>query len=109
MPMAVKRSGTLFAATLPRWARHKPGTPLCFGDTPGVVADEDREFIAQAAGLLPPEPWDETTWKAWTDVVKEASGRKGKGLFMPLRLALTGQPHGPELACAVAADGARKG
>lgn len=71
---------------------------IVFGDSPGVVADEDREFIAQAAGLLPSEPWDETTWKAWTDAAKDASGRKGKQLFMPLRLALTGQPHGPELA-----------
>jgi glutamyl-tRNA synthetase len=39
-----------------------------------------------------------TTWKAWTDAVKSATGRKGKALFMPLRLALTGLDHGPELA-----------
>lgn len=68
------------------------GAPRC------EIADDDREFVAQAAGLLPPEPWDANTWKTWTDAVKEATGRKGKGLFMPLRLALTGLPHGPELA-----------
>ncbi len=45
-----------------------------------------------------PEPWDSTTWKSWTDAVKAASDRKGKALFMPLRLALTGLDHGPELA-----------
>ena len=55
-------------------------------------------FIAAARGLLPPEPWDGTTWKTWTEAVKAATGRKGKALFMPLRLALTGLDHGPELA-----------
>ncbi|WP_108882104.1 glutamate--tRNA ligase [Anderseniella sp. Alg231-50] len=68
------------------------------GHVTGEIADEDREFISQAAGLLPEEPWDDTSWKTWTDAVKQATGRKGKGLFMPLRLALTGKPHGPELA-----------
>ena len=38
------------------------------------------------------------TWKSWTEAVKNATGVKGKALFMPLRLALTGQEHGPELA-----------
>jgi glutamyl-tRNA synthetase len=63
-----------------------------------LIADEDQEFIAQARNTLPPEPWDGTTWKTWTDAVKMATGRKGKQLFMPLRLALTGLDHGPELA-----------
>jgi len=63
-----------------------------------VVADEDREFIAQAFALLPPQPYDAGTWAAWTGSVKEATGRKGKGLFMPLRLAVTGQARGPEMA-----------
>lgn len=58
---------------------------------------EDAAFAAQAATLLPPEPWDQTTWGAWANAVKEASGRKGKALFHPLRLALTGREHGPEL------------
>jgi glutamyl-tRNA synthetase len=64
----------------------------------GVVADEDRAFIASARAALPPEPWDSGTWKIWTDAVKAATDRKGKTLFMPLRLALTGLDHGPELA-----------
>lgn len=62
-----------------------------------VVDDEDKEFIAQAKTLLPSEPWDETTWGAWTGALKEATGRKGKTLFMPLRMALTGRHDGPEL------------
>ncbi len=63
-----------------------------------VVADEDREFVAQAMALLPEGPFDDTTWSSWTSAVKEATGRKGKALFMPLRLALTGQKNGPEMA-----------
>ncbi|MCC6598161.1 MAG: glutamate--tRNA ligase [Alphaproteobacteria bacterium] len=59
---------------------------------------EDSEFIAQAATLLPPVPWDQTTWSVWTNAVKEQTGRKGKQLFMPLRQALTGKEHGPELS-----------
>ena len=63
-----------------------------------VIDDEDAEFIAVAMTLLPEGPLDETSWSAWTTAVKEETGRKGKGLFMPLRKALTGQAHGPEMA-----------
>lgn len=58
---------------------------------------EDQDFIAAAAALLPETPWDENTWGEWTKIVKEETGRKGKELFMPLRQALTGMSHGPEL------------
>jgi len=59
---------------------------------------EDAEFTAAAAQVMPPAPWNENTWKEWTEAVKAATGRKGKNLFMPLRKALTGMDHGPELA-----------
>lgn len=59
---------------------------------------EDPDFIAEAATLLPPAPWDQSTWSVWTNAVKDKTGRKGKQLFMPLRQALTGMEHGPELA-----------
>ena len=62
------------------------------------IAAEDREFLRLAAALLPPEPWSQTSWREWTDALKEKSGRKGKALFMPLRMALTGLEHGPEMA-----------
>jgi len=58
----------------------------------------DAAFCAQAAALLPPEPFDATTWKSWTAAVSAATGLKGRALFMPLRQALTAQDHGPELA-----------
>lgn len=63
-----------------------------------IIDDADKDFIAQVASLLPETPWDETTWKLWVDTIKENTDRKGKNLFMPLRKALTGMEHGPELA-----------
>lgn len=58
---------------------------------------ENAKLCREAAALLPPEPWDETTWSVWSAAVKDATGAKGKALFRPLRLALTGREHGPEL------------
>ena len=63
----------------------------------GIAAPEDRDFLAQAIALLPDEPFDEQTWSVWIEALKTSTGRKGKSLFMPLRLGLTGLEHGPEL------------
>lgn len=73
------------------WAR------VAAGKITPVVAAEDRDFLQAAADLLPEEPWDDATWGAWCEAVKAATGRKGKPLFLPLRLALTGLDHGPEM------------
>ena len=69
------------------------------------LSDKDHRLIASKRREVAREPWanpgfkwDGTTWKSWTEAVKVATGRKGKALFMPLRLALTGLDHGPELA-----------
>jgi len=58
---------------------------------------EDAEFLAKAATLLPPAPFTEESWGLWTKAVQAATGAKGKALFHPLRLALTGRGDGPEL------------
>lgn len=58
---------------------------------------EDAAFATAALEVLP-EVIDAGAWSAWTAAVKEKTGAKGKGLFMPLRLALTGQAHGPDMA-----------
>ncbi len=71
---------------------------LCRDGAEPLIADEDREFVAQAMEMLPEGPFDGDTWGKWTAAVKEATGRKGKGLFMPLRRALTGMERGPEMA-----------
>ncbi len=68
-----------------------------------AAAGEDAELLAAAAELLPPSPWDDRTWAAegwrsYTAAIRERTGRKGRALFHPLRLALTGRDSGPELA-----------
>jgi glutamyl-tRNA synthetase len=62
------------------------------------VAEEDAEFVDTALGLLGEPPYTADSWGEWTTAVKEATGRKGKGLFMPLRRAVTGMDRGPEMA-----------
>ncbi len=73
------------------WALFKDGGTA-------VVADEDREFVTEAFSMLPELPYGPETWANWTAAVKENTGRKGKSLFMPLRLAVTGRARGPEMA-----------
>lgn len=68
------------------------------GEVTTVPSADDREMLGDARRLLPPEPWDGTTWETWVGLLREKTGRKGKALFLPLRLALTGLDHGPELA-----------
>jgi len=63
-----------------------------------LVDAADRDFVAQALAMLPPQPWTAQTWGDWTGAVKAATGRKGKDLFRPLRRALTGRDAGPEMA-----------
>jgi glutamyl-tRNA synthetase len=75
-----------------------PWWTLCRDGVEPVIAPEDEGFVAEAMALLPPRPWGPETWKDWTGAVKAATGRKGRGLFRPLRLALTGREHGPEMA-----------
>ncbi len=89
--LAVRGNLTIFADVENWW------TIVTGPVTPAIAAD-DRDFIATAASLLPPPPWNGETWKTWTEAVKAKTGRKGKALFMPLRQALTGLDHGPELA-----------
>ena len=63
-----------------------------------LIEGEDREFVIQAFDLLGDPPYADDTWSTWTAAVKDATGRKGKGLFMPLRKAVTGRIRGPEMA-----------
>jgi glutamyl-tRNA synthetase len=59
---------------------------------------EDAGFASAARASFPEGDVTGETWKLWTEAVKAATGAKGRALFMPLRLALTGRDHGPELA-----------
>ncbi len=66
------------------------------GDIAPVV--EDRAYLDLAAERLPGGDWDQSTWGEWTKALKAETGRKGRDLYHPLRLALTGRESGPELA-----------
>jgi len=57
----------------------------------------EKEYLRESLDLLPPEPWDKNSWSTWTKSISANTGKKGKDLFMPLRLALTGKEHGPEM------------
>ncbi|GAB4264258.1 MAG: glutamate--tRNA ligase [Pararhodobacter sp.] len=70
---------------------------LCRDGAEPLIAPEDEAFVGEAFKLLPPPPYGPTAWADWTAAVKAATGRKGKGLFMPLRKALTGMDHGPDM------------
>jgi len=89
---AVVKDNIATLADLPDWwALFRDGATA-------LVEDEDAEFVAQAFDLLEEPPYTSHTWSTWTAAVKDATGRKGKGLFMPLRKAVTGRLRGPEMA-----------
>ena len=67
------------------------------GPIEAIKAPEDAEFLSQAAQVAETLDWNEAPWAALTSALKDASGRKGKSLFLPLRLALTGREHGPDM------------
>ncbi len=71
--------------------------PVAFGDIEPLIDDEDKDFIAAAGKLLPEGEMTAETWGALTGALKAETGRKGKGLFMPLRKALTGMERGPSV------------
>lgn len=62
------------------------------------LADEDRAYLAEAAAAAGVLDWSADPWHALTVALKERTGRKGKPLFLPLRQALTGRDHGPDMA-----------
>ncbi|WP_412546332.1 glutamate--tRNA ligase [Maricaulis sp. MIT060901] len=99
--MGADAGEAVWAAVRPNLERlrdAKDWAALVNGPVTPVIEGEDADFIAAAADALPAGELTEASWGEWTGALKEATGRKGKGLFMPLRHALTGQPRGPEMA-----------
>jgi glutamyl-tRNA synthetase len=91
--LAVRGNLDVFADAA-RWWRIVSEGP----EAPPELSGEDLDFVRRAYDFLPSEPWDRGTWKNWTDTVKQATGRKGRALYHPLRVALTGLSAGPELS-----------
>ena len=69
---------------------------VCTAEITPVI--EAATVTTAAAGLLPEGELSADIWGAWTKAVAAETGAKGRGLFMPLRLALTGREKGPEIA-----------
>jgi glutamyl-tRNA synthetase len=58
---------------------------------------QQQEFLKQCSELLPQDTSQPNSWQTWLDSIKSATGKQGKEIFLPIRLALTGKEHGPEL------------
>jgi len=70
---------------------------ICYQPNKIKVSDDDKNFLSIATKLLPNEEISLETWSKWTKLIGEQTGKKGKELFLPLRLALTGHEHGPDM------------
>ncbi len=71
---------------------------IASGDIDRLDLDaEDAAYIRSAHEALTSMDWGDDIWKRLTSTLKDTTGRKGKALFMPLRLALTGKAHGPDM------------
>jgi glutamyl-tRNA synthetase len=68
------------------------------GDIIPPAMEGEADFFRHAVDSLPDEPWGAETFRHWTEAIKRLTGRRGRALFHPLRLALTGEENGPELA-----------
>ncbi|MBQ7303569.1 MAG: glutamate--tRNA ligase, partial [Alphaproteobacteria bacterium] len=82
-------------ANLEKVADYKIWDDICNSEINPII--EDKTFTEQAAKILPLENWNTETFSTWINAVKEQTGKKGKDLFHPIRMALTGQETGPEL------------
>lgn len=82
------------AETASWWTLFRDGPS---GDLAAMLG-EDFDFAREAVAKLPEPPYGPETWGDWTTALKVETGRKGRALFRPLRLALTGQERGPEMA-----------
>jgi glutamyl-tRNA synthetase len=65
---------------------------------PPELSHDDRLLVRDAAGLADGLDWSADPWRDLTSAVKSATGKKGRDLFHPLRVALTGRESGPEMA-----------
>ncbi len=65
---------------------------------PAPLSKEDRDYLERATELAEEMSWDDDPWHRLSDALKAGTGRRGKALFLPLRLALTGRASGPDMA-----------
>lgn len=70
---------------------------ICYKKITPTISEHDQEYLALALKKLPITDFNFQTWKEWTDAIAKETSRRGKAMFMPLRKALTGMEHGPEI------------
>lgn len=90
---------SILAGNIDHLAELAEWLPVLDGDLPAPTLEaDDRAFLAEAAAVAEGIDWTDQPWAALTGALKERTARKGKALFLPLRLALTGRESGPEMA-----------
>jgi glutamyl-tRNA synthetase len=103
---ATEQDWLLLRGNLERLADFAGWLPVLQGDIDTPLLDHDeRQVVREAAAVAQGLDWATEPWRALTEQVKQSSGRKGRELFHPLRLALTGRESGPEMASLVSAMG----
>src|SRR5689334_14896583 len=91
-----KRIGCCFA---PTWSDLATWFEVLSGEVePPELSHDERLLVKQATAAAEKLDWSPGTWRSLTEELKEVSGKKGRELFHPLRLALTGRDSGPEMA-----------
>lgn len=96
IPFADEKFWESVKANLKNISEAKMWWDILHGEVKADLNSEERDFLHKTLTLLPPEPWNESTWDVWLAAIKPTTERKGKELFMPIRKALTGIEHGPE-------------
>jgi glutamyl-tRNA synthetase len=103
---ATEQDWLLLRGNLERLADFAGWLPVLQGDIDTPLLDHDeRQVVREAAAVAQGLDWATEPWRALTEQVRQSSGRKGRDLFHPLRLALTGRESGPEMASLVSAMG----
>jgi len=98
-PDATERDWLLLRPNLQRLSDFETWLAVLHGEIePPELAHDERLLVKDAAGIAEKLEWSAEPWKTLTAELKEASGKKGRELFHPLRLALTGRDSGPEMA-----------
>jgi glutamyl-tRNA synthetase len=96
---ANEKDWLLLRPNLTRLADFSDWHEVLSGDIdPPELSHEERLVVKEAAAAAEKLDWTSEPWKALADQVKQATGKKGRELFHPLRLALTGRDNGPEMA-----------
>jgi len=97
MPFADEGFWNSVRANIKNLAEAKQWWDIMHGDIQVNLNAEEKRFLQSTIDKLPPTPWNESTYDVWLAAIKSSTERKGKELFMPIRKALTGLEHGPEL------------